>query len=182
MSSLVLLKAALQEQAPVRAARPLGVVPGSNPALPLHAGQLVEVLGSGRWAFGVRLLREHPDAHAAWITTGELPVFPVAIEQEGVSLNRILFIERAPPEEGLEILLNVLRSRLFEWVLLEPSLLPKYRQDVQIRKIQLAAEECGSGILLLSGAPTPSFGVQIRIETGGASGMRIGKAKRGISG
>ena len=63
--------------------------------------------------------------------------------------------------------------------MMEQVLLPRVRQEVQIRKLQLVAEEQGSGIVLLSEVQTQSFGVQVRVETGGPQGVRIGKVKGG---
>jgi len=176
------LKNALQEQAPLRARKKLGTLPGSHPPIPVHAGQMVEILGEGRWGYGVRLLKERPECHAVWMNPGALPLFPIALAQEGVGLSRILFLESVPPGESLEILLEVLRSKLFEWVLMDQALLPRGRQDVQIRKVQLVAEECGSGIVLLSERETPSFGVQVRVEVDSAyesSEVRVAKVKGG---
>jgi len=174
------LKGVLQEQAPLRARRSLGVLPGVSPALSLHSGQVIEVLGEGRWAYGVRLMKACPESRVAWVSAGALPLFPMALAQEGVSLSRLLFLARVSPEASVEILLAILRSGLFEWVVMEQVLLPRVRQDVQVRKLQLLAEEQGSGIVLLSEVQTASFGVQVRIETGGPQGVRIGKVKGGI--
>ena len=148
--TLQALKGALQEQAPLRARRALGVLPGVDPSILVHSGQVIEVLGEGRWAYGVRLMQSCPDTRVAWVNAGALPLLPMALEQEGVSLSRVLFLEWVAPEESVEILLAVLRSGLFEWLMVEQELLPKLRQDVQIRKLQLVAEEQGSGIVLLS--------------------------------
>ena len=146
------LKSLLQEQAPVRARRDLGMLPGSEPPHPLRAGQIIEVLGEGRWGWCMRLLRERESSRAAWLSLDQALLFPMALAQEGIALSRILFLERVPALQGLDVLLPVLRSRLFEVVMMDQGLLPRMRQDAQIRKVQLTAEEAGAA------DPTTSFG------------------------
>ena len=150
---------------------------------------MVEVLGEGRWSYTVGFLAgrlkerqkekpmEHSGFRAAWLHADALPLLPIALEQEGLPLSRILFLERVPVDESVEILLVILRSGLFEWVVFDQALLPRFKQDAQVRKLQLLAEEHGSGILLLSERETRSFGVQVRVETGGPQGVRVGKVK-----
>jgi hypothetical protein len=172
------LKSLLQEQAPVRARRDLGVLPGSDPPHPLRAGQIIEVLGEGRWGWCTRFLQLR-ESRAAWLSLDQISLFPMALAQEGIALSRILFLERVPALQGLDVLLPVLRSRLFEVVMMDQGLLPRMRQDAQIRKVQLTAEEAGSAVLILSDFPTNSFGVQVRVETGPGREFRLEKVKGG---
>ncbi|NDG84090.1 MAG: hypothetical protein EBX52_03510 [Proteobacteria bacterium] len=188
--TLQALKLALSEQAPLRARKSLGNLPGSpsggDSSIPLHAGQMVEVLGEGRWSYTVGflagILKERPMVRVAWLNVEGLPLLPMALEQEGVPLLQLLFLERVPVGESVDILLVILRSGLFEWVVFDQALLPRIKRDAQVRKLQLQAEEHGSGILLLSERETPSFGVQVRVETGGLRGVRVGKVKGMIKG
>ncbi len=166
----------IQEQAPVRTRRSLGFLPGDD-SIPLRAGQLLEVLGEGSGAWCIRFLQSQRKLRAAWALTSRLDLFPMGIAQEGVELERILFLEQIPPEQGMDILLQLLRSRLFGAVIFEKELLPRQRQDVQIRKMQLVAEEAGSLMILLSARPTASFGVNIRVEADAGGGMRLDKIK-----
>jgi hypothetical protein len=180
--TLEVLKARIQEQAPVRARRSFGGLSeglAEGPFCPLRAGQVLEVLGEGRGAWCIRFLQERTDLRAAWISAGRLDLFPMGIAQEGVNLDRILFLEQVPSDQGMDILLNVLRSGLFGAMIFEKELLPRHRQDVQIRKMQIVAEEAGSLMLLLSGRPTDSFGVQVRVETDGSGEARVAKVKGG---
>jgi len=173
------LKSLLQERAPVRVRRDLGMLPGSSPSIPLRAGQMIELLGEGRWAWCIRFLKERKSARAAWLSMDSSGLFPMAMAQEEIALSRVLFLERVPMVEGVEVLLAVLRSQLFEVVMMDQGLLPRIRQDVQVRKIQLTAEEAGSMVLLLSDRPTNSFGVSIRVETGMGNEVRLEKVKGG---
>jgi hypothetical protein len=173
------LKSMLQEQAPVRARRDLGVLPGSGAPHPLRAGQIIEVLGDGRWSWCMRLLQGRESSRAAWLSVDQALLFPMALAQEGIALSRILFLERVPALQGLDVLLPVLRSRLFEVVMMDQGLLPRVRQDAQIRKVQLTAEEAGAAVLILSDFPTNSFGVQVRVETGRGNDFRLEKVKGG---
>jgi hypothetical protein len=140
---------------------------------------MIEVLGEGRWTWSVRFLKARTDARVAWLSRESSSLFPMALAQEGISLSSILFLERVPIEEGMDVLLGVLRSGLFEVVVMDQELLPRNRRDVQVRKIQLTAEDSGSLILLLSEQSTSSFGVQIRVEAGSSGKMRLKKVKGG---
>ncbi|NDF16214.1 hypothetical protein EB061_13005 [bacterium] len=66
---------------------------------------------------------------------------------------------------------------MFGAVVFERELLPRQRQDAQIRKMQLVAEEAGSMMVLLSARPTVSFGVNVRVEIDAGGGMRLDKIK-----
>lgn len=175
-NSLELLKTMIHEQAPVRTRRSLGFLPGGD-SIPLRAGQLIEVLGEGRGAWCIRLLQGQRELRAAWALASRLDLFPMGIAQEGVALEQILFLEQVPPEQGMDILLQLLRSSLFGAVVFERELLPRQRQDAQIRKMQLVAEEAGSMMVLLSARPTVSFGVNVRVEIDAGGGMRLDKIK-----
>jgi hypothetical protein len=182
LARLQALKTMLQEQAPVRARRTLGVLPGSDSVHPVRAGQVVEVCGKGRWSWVVRLLRESPGTRALWMEGGAIELFPPALEQGGVDLSRILFLEKVKSPQAMEILLEGVRSRLFEWVVLAQELMPHSRQDAQIRKIQISAEECGSALILFSARPTASFGVQVRVEAESGMDFHFSKVKGGTGG
>jgi hypothetical protein len=172
------LKARIQEQAPLRTRRGFGGLPGEG-SVSLWAGQLLEVLGEGRGTWAIRFLRDRKDLRAAWMTVSFLELFPMGVAQEEVALERILFLERVPERQGVDILLNILRSRLFGVVIFEKEILPRERQDVQLRKMQIVAEEAGSLMILLSEHPTPSYGISVRIETDGGGGGRVAKIKGG---
>jgi hypothetical protein len=107
-------------------------------------------------------------------------MLPMGLSQEGVELSRILFLENVAPEQGMEMVLSVLRSHLFQILIFDQALLPRSRQDAQIRKLQLTAEESGAVMLLLSEKPTFSFGVQIRVEADDGHGVRFQKVKGGM--
>jgi len=183
------LKSLLQEQAPVRARRELGLLPGSDPPVPLRAGQIIEVLGEGRWGWCVQLFVQlfkasssGQAARAAWLSADGCPLFPMALAQEGIALSSILFLERVPVLQGLDALLPVLRSQLFEVVMIDQELLPRVRQDAQIRKVQLTAEDSGAAVFILSDRATRSYGVQVRVETGSGNEVRLEKVKGGQCG
>ncbi len=184
------LKAMLQEQAPLRTRRELGFLM-SDGSIPLHAGQVIEVLGKDQLAWSVRFLKERSQAkpltpevstaRVAWISSGLTEVFPMALAQEKIALSRILFLERVKPEQGMEVLLSVLRSQLFEVLVFDQPLLPMRNLDAQMRKLQLTAEEGGSLMLLLSQKPTSSFGIHIQVVAEEQGQAHLRKVKGGTS-
>jgi hypothetical protein len=174
------LKAMIREQAPVRIKKPLGTLAiDHGEGFPLHAGQVLEVLGCGRISWAVHFLRKRPESRVAWLCHRTSELFPMALAQEGVALSRVLFLEEVAQESGIETLLSVLRSGLFESVVFERELLPLRQMDVQLRKLQLTAEENGSLLLILSDKPTSSFGIQFQVVAEAQDQAVLRKVKGG---
>lgn len=177
-SKLQALKVLMQEHAPVRTKRQFGVLPGAE-AVPLQAGHIIEVLGQGQLGFVAELLKERPQAHASWMMNGLMEVCPMALAQAQISLSQILFLEQVQERQGIDVLLTLLKSQLFEVLVFEQIFLPRQNFDVQLRKLSLMAEECGAFMVLLSKTKTTSYGIQIRVETEDANGVQLQKIKGG---
>jgi hypothetical protein len=177
-SKLQALKVLMQEHAPVRAKQQFGVLPGAD-AIPLQAGNLIEVLGEGQMTFTANLLKERPKARAAWMMATPMEVCPMALAQQKIALSQLLFLENVKEAQGMDILLTLLKSQLFEVVVFEQVFLPRRNLDAQIRKLTLMAEESGAVLLLLSKTRTSSYGVNIRVETEDAEGVQLQKVKGG---
>jgi hypothetical protein len=161
-SRLESLKALMSERAPLKAKRSLGEFSKMGQ---VNAGQLVEVLGAGQVNWVVQLLKEWKESRAAWVMHQAMQLCPMALAQEKISLSRLLFLENVKAEQGIDVLLTVLRAQLFEVMVFEQPLLPKRNLDAQMRKLQLTAEEGGCFLVLLSQRPTISFGVSTRFDT-----------------
>ena len=103
----------------------------------------------------------------------------MALAQEKVDLNRLLFLEQVKREQGLDLILTLIKSELFEVVVFSQDFLPARNLDAQLRKISLLAEESGTFLCLLSPSSTASFGVHIRVETEDAEAIGLQKVKGG---
>jgi RecA/RadA recombinase len=81
---------------------------------------------------------------------------PRGFAEEGVDLRQFLFIEGG--RDSLWAAHQILRSRLFDIVVLwvRESILSVQEPSVELRKLQLSAEQAGTPVLLLSSQPRPT--------------------------
>jgi len=81
---------------------------------------------------------------------------PRGFAEEGVDLRQFLFIEGG--KDSLWAAHQLLRSRLFDIVVLwvRESILSVQEPSVELRKLQLSAEQAGTPVLLLSSQPRPT--------------------------
>ncbi len=177
-SKLQSLKVWIQEHAPVKAKRKFGFLPGSD-QVQLQAGQIVEVLGAGQVSFMASLLKAFPQTRAAWMSARKLEACPMAFAQEKISLSRLLFLEQVKEAQGMDLMFTLLKDHLFEILVFEQPFLPKKGLDAQLRKLSLLAEESGTLLCLFSDTHTSSYGINIRVETEDAEGIRLQKVKGG---
>ena len=125
--------------------------------------------GSGKSEVVCRFLAENTSLKTAWIEDS-LTVYPAALEQKGVALDRVLFVEGA--DQSLWCMHQILRSHLFQVVVhtVRPRRLRKRElalneDEVSLRRLQIAAEKAGALVLFLSEAPFPaSWPLAVQIE------------------
>lgn len=81
---------------------------------------------------------------------------PRGFAEQGVDLRQFLFIEGG--KDSLWAAHQLLRSRLFDFVVLwvRESILSVEEPSVELRKLQLSAEQAGTPVLLLSSHPRPT--------------------------
>jgi hypothetical protein len=153
----------LQSYAPVSASAsvpkqkasflPDGVAPGS----------LMEVSGSpggGKTELVLRFLSQNSHGRVAWVGEG-LDIFPTALPQYGVSMDRVLFVE-APHGQGLWSAQQILRSGVFSFLVLQR---PKTSwEEIVFRKLQLAAEKSQTTLIILSETPQKQGAWPISIQ------------------
>lgn len=149
--------------------------------LVLPRGSLVELLGSGVREWLMDLFVAHEKTRIAWVEP-KLSIFPPAIEQRGVPLSRWLFVETE--KEWNWSLLQILRSKLFQFAVTPIGLIPSRAPDAFLRKLQLQAERSGTSLFFLSDEETQLFGIthRIRIDAenrGEEVAPQILKRKRG---
>jgi hypothetical protein len=137
-------------------------------------GALIEMSGAaggGKTEALLRLVSENPETRVAWVEE-RFTIFPSALPQHGVSLDRILFVE-GKGANAIWVVHQLLRSQMFAIVVLGvgPGLLHDLRSDVVLRRLQLAAGKARATVVFLAesslqGAPWPiSVQIQVRRST-----------------
>ncbi len=174
--TLASLKKELLFQAPLKTRKQYLGAPGA-PDLKIKAGQLVEVLGKGSFSWVIQFLGLHASTRVVWVNSLAIELFPVAVAQESLALSRILFIEKVAAPKAGNLFMTLLRSKLFQVVVLDQALIPRRNFDVQMRKLQLVAEECEVVLVMLSQQATQSFTVNIQVDT--ENEIRLRKVKGG---
>lgn len=162
-----------------RLKKSFGFFPGVVESIPLYAGNLIEVLGARKQTVGAQLLKQLPNSRSAWMSEGDLKVYPFALAQEGIDLGKLLFLEGVSAAQGMEVLLTLLNSALFDCVFFESVFLPKSKIDTQLRRLVLTAEENGAFLVLFSEQRTQSFGITLQVETSNDDRIQILKVKGG---
>jgi hypothetical protein len=143
----------------------------------IPVGALCEVSGPGKTEFVTRFLAANSEMRVAWIED-ELSIYPNALLQRQVDLNRILFVEAG--QDSYWSILQALRSQLFGTVIYSttttgriggrerarlpqgvtgsstrlpgrfPTRVPTRLSDKALRALQLAAEKSHASLILLS--------------------------------
>jgi len=120
-------------------------------------GGLVELSslhGGGKTQAALQFLSENPQLRVAWVEEG-FSFYPNALTQNGVDLERVLFVEvdesKSQSSQTLWSVLHLLKSQLFEVVVVSGD----HFSNKEYRKIQLEAERSQSSILFLTSSPAP---------------------------
>jgi len=135
-------------------------------------GTIVEWSGSSKTEAVVQVLREHPQARVAWLEE-TFTLYPPALLQHQAGLKRILFVETG--NQTLWSLLQVLRSSLFDFIVVLGGRTFHSLNDSDFRKIQMATEKSGGLVFLLNPSRSEtvqanSFAISVRIK---AKNIRI---------
>ena len=124
--------------------------------------------GSGKTEWTLRFIQQNFDQHSKHERIGSVEtarvcwiedVFtanPRGFTEHGLDLSRFLFVEGG--RDSLWATHQVLRSQLFDAVVLwvRESVLSVNEPSVELRKLQLSAEQAGVPLLLLSPQPRPT--------------------------
>jgi hypothetical protein len=116
--------------------------------------------GSGKSELILRFLAENPTLRVAWVED-EFTVYPCAFTQAGISLERLLF-----SQAGNQVVwgtLQILASRLFSVVIVKA----KIESEIDLRRLQLAAERSQCAVILISDEPRRRFHwpFQVQLQT-----------------
>ena len=137
------------------------------PGLPL--GQLVLIQGAGRTQAVAQLMAEHPLLLVAWVEE-HMSAYPPGLAQQGVTLERLLFIESGG--QWSWVLAQLLRSQVFK-VIVAASPLKGPEVEAGLRRLQLAAERSQSLVILLGQPEGPAWAIRSRLRCQRQSGRLI---------
>ena len=122
-------------------------------------GALTEIsgpIGSGKTEAVLNFLAEHQQSlgRVAWIED-RFTAYPTGFLQQGVDLSRLLFIEGG--NESVWAAHQVLRSQVFGAVVLfvRESTLSASEPRIELRRLQLSAEQSNACVFLLTHQPRP---------------------------
>jgi hypothetical protein len=136
-------------------------------------GVLIELFGIGKTEWLIRFLSENAFIKAAWIEK-KFTVHPTAIEQRGVSLKRILFVEAEHDFQW--VVSQTIRSQLFEVVVIPGDSFKDVKKDRFLRRLQLLAEKANTSLFILSEEMTLAWCIAVQIKVS-SSGIQIFKKK-----
>lgn len=145
--------------------------PGLSTGIP--RGILVEVLGVQRYEWFIQVLAQNSGFHVAWIES-RLSIFPTAILQRRVDLQRLLFLEAGVNASWAA--LQALKSGIFPILALDGSSFPTRQRDRSIRRLQLCAEKSRSTLFIFSEQAIRDPGISFRLNAG-SDGIQVFKKK-----
>lgn len=123
-------------------------------------GAVVEIIGAGRTQFMVKLLAERQkqaDTLALWVEK-EFSVYPLGLQQQGVDLSRLLFVES--DKAAAWVLGQALQAQIFPIVIAADFTF----DEKELRRFQLLSERSRATTFLLSDERRPSWVPQLVIE------------------
>jgi hypothetical protein len=123
-------------------------------------GSLTQILGPGSTEALLRLFAEHPGAKVAWAEE-RLTAYPPGFVQGGANLNCLLFVEGGG--HFAWALAQLLRSQLFK-IVVAASPLKGQGQGLELRRLQLAAEQAGCAMILAAECEGPLWPLRLRLE------------------
>ncbi|MBI3544249.1 MAG: hypothetical protein HY075_13345 [Deltaproteobacteria bacterium] len=165
-------KTNLAELRSLIAPRKKNVLPCSAHASGFPRGAVSELSGphgGGKTQLALKLIAENPRLHVAWVES-ELSIYPCALPQQGVALGRVLFAEAG--EQALWSAHQMLRSGIFGILVLSPQ---RPLEQIDLRRLQLAAEQSNTSVVLLSEEPTltGAWPIALQLEVNRSSIRRI---------
>ena len=132
-----------------------------KPGIP--RGAITEISGSpgsGKSEVVLKFLAEtSPSLRVAWIEE-DFTIYPCALPPAGVDLSRVLFSHAGSRASWSTH--QILRSQLFGVVVLNAFI----REEVELRRLQLAAEKSQTSLILLSETPrlAGNWPIQLQIR------------------
>jgi hypothetical protein len=128
-------------------------------------GALIELAGPAKIEWLLAFFKEHEEFRIFWIEE-KFTLLPTAVQQRGVSLERMVFAE-APADEYFKTVRKALRSQAFEFIVV-PSV---FSEERFLKALQLLAERANACVFLLATrfhAAWP-ISVQLRVSRTGVS-------------
>jgi len=148
-------------------------LPWTEAGTAVPRGALTEVsgpAGSGKTEAVLKFLAAHtaPLGRVAWIED-RFTAFPTGFSQHGVDLSRLLFIEGG--KDSIWAAHQILRSQIFGALILfvRESTLSASQPQIELRRLQLSAEQSHAAVILLTHQPRPQgaswpISLQLRMD------------------
>jgi hypothetical protein len=130
------------------------------PGIPLGIprGAIVEITGERKTEWLIQWLRENPLLHALWLEQ-EQTLFPPALQQRGVALERITF---GAVEDLYPALRRAIQSQVFE-ALIAPSVFTELRV---LKGLQLLSEKANATLFLTAKKLRSAWPISVQLEIG----------------
>jgi hypothetical protein len=138
--------------------------------------QVVAPSGGGKTEAVLDLLAAHPGMRAAWVEK-RMTAYPPGLVERGVRLDFLLFVEAG--EHFIWALTELVRSQVFKVLVVGSPV----TEEIDLRRLQLAAEQAQAAILLLSPEPLWAWPIRthlnvIRDPQGGLQVQALHAAKQ----
>jgi hypothetical protein len=131
-------------------------------------GALVELCGqpgSGKTEVIFQFLSENPLLRTVWIEEG-LSIYPPAFARFQIALESTLFIEvpAQARKDSFWVAEQILKSSLFDVLILTQSLQPKRRTETEWRRLQICTERSRALFLIVSREPSRAWPISEQFE------------------
>ncbi len=118
---------------------------------------MTEIAGNGKTELVIQLLAENPHVQAAWVEA-VLSIYPCAILQRQVTLDRLLFNEAG--KDVSWVTLQLLRSQLFQVVIVNAA----HFDFTMLRRFQLTTEKANCVLILLSDSLQSAWPIRMQLH------------------
>jgi hypothetical protein len=120
-------------------------------------GSLVELIGTGKAEWIVQFLKENKELKVFWCEERQ-SIFPTAISQRGVSLDRIVF--GIFKNNLFSSLRKIIQSQVFE-VIVSPS---SFTEIKLLKALQLFSEKANSTLFLMASTHQKAWPISLQLE------------------
>jgi len=146
----------------------------SNEEISIPKGAITQVVGPGKTEALVKFLAQSAPLKIAWIEDS-LSIYPNAILQRQLNLNRILFTEAG--KDYVWASLQILASSLFDVVILSLDSTTQIKDLRTLRRLQLAAEKSKCSFILLVDQAIKAWPISLHLESLQNLGWRVIRAQ-----
>jgi hypothetical protein len=119
--------------------------------------QIIAPAGGGKTEAVLALLGAHPGMRVAWVEK-RLTAYPPGMVQHGARLDLLLFVEGG--EHFIWALTELVRSQVFKVLVVASPV----TEELDLRRLQLAAEQAQAGVILLAAEPQWAWPIRTHLK------------------